>query len=162
MTSRLPNIIDKIAGFIPGYKSFAAREERRDSDKRLRVHVADTLDASKRHVDDLVLTLTDAGELSGLDKADRLKRRIGTCADLIRLAEYGASGLMDSETIEEADLERVHEHDLGLLDQARDTVGQVEALTAENFAESLAGVRSSVDDMLAAIERRAELLKETF
>jgi hypothetical protein len=162
MTPRLPNLLDKLAGFIPGYKSFSQKEARRDSDKRLRDHVADTLDANKRHVDSLVLACTDAGSLDGLDLLDRLKRRVGTCADSIRLAEYGESGFTDDVVIDEADLERVHEFDLGLLEQAKQVSSSIQDLTNDNLAEVLAGVTSSVDDLLRAIESRGELLREVF
>ena len=81
MTLRAPNLIDKIAGFVPGYRSFTQKESRRDADKRLRDHVASLLDGSKRHVDEVVLELNgveiDAVRyltaVAGLEAAGRLE-----------------------------------------------------------------------------------------
>ena len=162
MTEREPNIFDKLANLIPGYTSFKEKESRRDADKSLRDHVASRLDGTKRHIDELVLELTDEGKLDTLDHADRLKRRIGICADTIRHAQYGESGFMDDKIIGETELSRVYEHDLALLDQAKRVVKEVSRLSVDNFAESVRDVRATADDLLKAIEQRDELFQEVF
>ena len=162
MTSRAPNLIDKIAGFVPGYTSFTAKESRRDSDKRLREHVAAVLDGSKRHVDGVVLELVKAGNLDGLDEADRLKRRVGAVADSIRYAEYGESGLMSDKVFEEEDLERIYDHDLTLLEQAQGVVSSITELHADGFDDGLKGCLSAVAEFNESVRQREALLREVF
>ena len=160
MTKRDPNILEKILDYIPGYKEYSDREGRRDNDKRLRDHVADQLGASKRKFDDLVLALTKEAKLDSLDDAETIKKRIGICADTIRTAQYGASGLMDDVQIKAEDLDRVHEHDRGILDQTMRLVGTIEALTPDSFADEAADVRASVDELRSTIDQRDELFRE--
>ena len=162
MTPRAPNLIDKIAGFVPGYKSFTAKESRRDADKRLREHVAAVLDGSKRQVDDVVLELAKAGALDGLDEADRLKRRVGAVADSIRYAEYGETGFMNDKVFDEEDLERIYDHDLALLEQAQGVVSTVGELHAEGFADSLKSCLSAVAEFNESVRARDALLREVF
>lgn len=162
MTPRAPNLIDKIAGFVPGYRSFTEKESRRDADKRLRDHCAALLDGSKRHVDEVVLELTKAGRLDGLDDADRLKRRVGAVADSIRYAEYGETGFMDDRVFEEEDLERIYDHDLALLEKAQDVVGKVGELHAEGFDESLKAALAAVAEFNESVRQRESLLREVF
>lgn len=162
MTARAPNLIDKIAGLVPGYKSFTAKESRRDADKRLREHVAAVLDGSKRSVDDVVLELVKAGKLDGLDEADRLKRRLGAVADSIRFAEYGETGFMNEQVFEEEDLERIYDHDLTLLEQAQGVVTTVGELHAEGFDDGLKACLEAVAAFNESVRQREALLREVF
>jgi hypothetical protein len=162
MTSRAPNLIDKLAGLVPGYTSFSAKEARRDADKRLRDHVAAVLDGAKRHVDEVVLELTKAGRLDGLDDADRLKRRLGAVADSVRYAEHGETGFMDERVFEEEDLERIYDHDLRLLEQAGQVVTTVSELHAEGFDEGLKACLAAVGEFNESVRQRESLLREVF
>lgn len=162
MARREHGLLDKIAGLIPGYASFTAKESRRDADKALRDHVAATLDQGKKHLDDLVLQLTDEGALGELDDIDRLKRRVATCADSIRHVPYGESGLMDEVVVDEGDLQRVYEHDFGLLDQARLVAAALRDLGTDGLPEALRSTRELVDEMQAQVDKRDEILKEVF
>jgi hypothetical protein len=162
MTTRQPNLIDKLAGFIPGYRGYAERETRRAQDKRLREHLADQLDRSKRHLDRVSRELTDAGELEPLDGLDGLKRVIGTSADSIRHAQAGGSGLMDDVVVKAEDLDRVHAHDLELHGQVHALIAAVESLSAENAETEAPAVRELASGLLLAVERRDAILREVF
>ena len=162
MTPRAPNLIDKLAGFVPGYKSFSRKEARRDADKRLRDHVAALVDGSKRHVDEVVLELTKAGRLDGLDDADRLKRRLGAVADSIRHAEYGETGFMDETVFDDEDLERIYDHDLNLLERAKGVVATVGELHAEGFEEGMTACLATLAEFNESVRGREALLREVF
>ncbi len=162
MTQRTPNIIDKLASLVPGYRGYVERESRRIVDKHLRTHVADRLDASKRDLDALALRMTDAGEMSGLGDVDRLKRLIGQCADTLRHASAGESGLMDDRVIKEAELERVHQHDLDLEAQVGEAVETVSRVEIEGLRERMTEIRGLFQALLREIERRDEILREVF
>jgi hypothetical protein len=162
MTKRESNFLDTLTGLIPGYAGYADREARRSQDKRLRDHVAEQLDRCKRHLDGLIFLATQRGALEGLDEIDRLKQLVGTCADSLRHAAYGASGLMDDVVVKAADLEKVYKHDLGLNGQAEDLGTTIASLTSETFKEALPGIRQKAKDLQKAIEQRDGLLREVF
>ena len=160
MTQRQPNLIDTIAGFIPGYRGYAARETRRAQDKRLREHVAGVLDRGKRRLDQVALELVDAGRLEPLDDLDRLRRVFGRCADTLRFAEAGGSGLMDDVVVKDEDLDRVHAHDLTLLESAQALATAAEALTAATAEDGVAALRTQAEQLLRSIESRATVLAQ--
>ena len=162
MTRREPNLIDKLAGLIPGYKGYADRETRRADDRALRGHVAARLDAAKAHVDALVRQLTAKGSLGGLDELDALERLLGRCADRTRMASEGETGLMDDVVVKADDLERVHEHDMGLDAQVKEAAAAVAALTEADVPSGIDAVRRKLQDLLDALAAREDLLHEVF
>lgn len=162
MSRRKPNLIDTLAGFIPGYRGYADRDARRSADKLLRESVAAHLVRVQKDVDDLVLRRVDAGRLEGLDDLDRLKRELGSCADALRHAPAGGSGLMDDVVVTAADLDRVHHHDLDLQQAANDLGAAVSAAVATGDAEAVLKLRPRVSEMKDAIARRDDVLHQVF
>ena len=162
MSKREPGFLDTLAGLIPGYRGYAERDARRSQDKRLRDHVAEQLDRSKRALDGVIYLATQRGVLDGLDDVDRLKQTIGTCADNLRHASYGASGLMDDIVVKAPDLDRVYQHDLGLHGQAEELATLVSSLTSETYQAALADVRKKAQALQKAIAQREDLFREVF
>lgn len=162
MTRRQPNLIDRIAGFIPGYRGYADRESRRTTDKLLRDSVAARLIGIQKCVDDVVLRRVDAGQLRGLDDLDRLKRELGTCADAFRHAPVGGSGLMDDNVVKADDLDRVLQHDLSL-EQAVTTLADAFAQAAfADDAAALLALRPQVKALREAIAQRETVMNQVF
>ena len=162
MSQRQPSFLDSLAGLIPGYTGYAERDTRRSQDKRLRDHVAEELDRAKRQLDGLVGLILQRGELDGLDQVDSLKRVVGTCADSIRHASYGESGLMDDVVVKAADLERVFQNDLGLHAQAEALTTIISSLTSATYLSGLPDARQMARDLEKAIQQREDLLREVF
>lgn len=162
MSQRQPNFLDTLAGLIPGYTGYAERETRRSQDKRLRDHVAQELDRSNRFLDSLIGLVLERGDLEGLDQVDSLKRVVGTCADSLRNASYGESGLMDDIVVKTADLERVLQNDHGLHAQAEELSVAISALTSATYLSGLPDVRQMAKGLEKAIQQREDLLREVF
>ena len=161
MARREPNLIDKIAGLIPGYRGYADRESRRIADKLLREGAAAQLLRMQKDVDDAMLRAVDAGKLQGLDELDRLKRELGACADAFRHAPAGGSGLMDDIVVTASDLDRVHRHDLDLLQQAHE-LGAAMAEAAGRGTPAILEMRARVTRLRDEIARREDVLHQVF
>ena len=110
------NFLEKLADKIPGLAGYRAREDRRETDKRLREYVATRLDTVKAQVDAAKLDLTNRGNLAALNPVGQLHRRLQRLTDTIRFASYGFSGLFDQMKIREAELDRIYAHDLKMLE----------------------------------------------
>lgn len=162
MKRRNEDLFDKLTNLIPGYSGFKDKDSRRTADQALRRYLATRIDRLKRTVDDVVAARTNAGKLDGLAELDRLKQRLGTCADTIRHAPYGESGLRDDWVIDAATLDRVHEHDMALdarVDEVETAIGQL-ARDDDEGGDALAEARSAVDQLRADIEARERILSE--
>ncbi|MEM7244742.1 MAG: hypothetical protein AAF533_05330 [Acidobacteriota bacterium] len=162
MTERAENIIDRLANLLPGYQSFKDKEARRDTDARVRERVATVLDDNKVKLDEMIRAMTDEGRLDVISGLDRLKRQVGSCADGIRHVAHGDSGLMDDRVIGELELDRIHDHDLGLLEQAQQLTTAFADLDAAGTPDALPELTKTVESMRQAIDRREQLLQEVF
>lgn len=139
------NFLEKLADMIPGLSGYRARDDRRETDKRLREHLASRIDRARAGVDGIKLTLTNSGELAALNEVGLLERQLQQLADAIRFATYGYSGAFDQLKMKEDELDAIYNHDLKL-------VGAVEALEAAVKAgdvPSAKAARAVADDLFA-------------
>jgi hypothetical protein len=110
------NFLEKLADKIPGLSGYRARDDRRETDKRLREYIATRLDGVKGKVDAVKLELTNKGNLAALNDIGQLHRRLQKVADTIRFASYGFSGLFDQVKIREGELDKIYNHDLKMVE----------------------------------------------
>lgn len=162
MTLREPNVLDKLGSLIPGYLGHADRELRRTSDQRLRHALAQVLDECKSALYPVIDQLVSAGRLDAIGQVHGLQRQLGTCADTIRYAQAGGSGLMDATKVGAAELDRAHAHDLELHERATSLAAAVRAVTLATLEPSLAAARARADELLSAIRQRDAIFQEVF
>lgn len=125
------NFLEKLADKIPGLSGYRAKEDRRETDKRLREYVGTRLDGVKAKVDDVKLEMTNQGNLAGLGPIGQFHRRLQRLTETIRFASYGYSGLFDQMKIREAELDKIYAHDLKMLEVVDLLEGAVTTLGAD-------------------------------
>jgi hypothetical protein len=109
------DVLERLANKIPGFKGYRERELRRDADQLTREHLAGLLEACKKPLNELSVTISRSGDLSGINDLETARKRLDKVAARIRYADRGYSGFFDALKVEEATLARVYEFDLGLL-----------------------------------------------
>ena len=120
--------LETLVGWIPGFHGYLEKEYRRDSDSLQRTWLADHLQRSKRAIDALSLRLADAGKLPLLPQCDRLRAKIDELIARIRGAWEGYTGVFDLVKVDQALLDRVYDHDVGLMHAVEDFVASIERL----------------------------------
>lgn len=145
------NIFEKIAAFIPGYKGYSEREGRRDTDKILRVAIADYLERIKTTIDSVILYCMDKKELESVKELDRIKKNLGKAANQIRYAPHGESGFFDVVQVKEEDLDRLYQYDLKIKDETQQLDVLVKSL---DQAQDLKGISSEFLHLLDALSDR--------
>ena len=124
------NLLERLMDKIPGYKGFQDRELRRDVDKLQREHLAKQLGRIKGALRESARRYTDAGQLAALGAFDRIDRVLDGVSQSVRFADYGATGLFDAVKVYDAELEKLYEHDLAVLDDiAAQVAGGAEHIT---------------------------------
>jgi hypothetical protein len=122
------NFLERLGEKIPGYRGFQDRELRRDVDRRLREHLASELGRLKAMLRDRARAFTDAGKIGALNGFDRLDRQIDGLSQAIRFSDYGASGLFDAVKIRDAELQRLYEFDLSVVNDLAQLEGEIAGL----------------------------------
>lgn len=147
------NILERLGEKIPGFRGFQDRELRRDVDKLQREHIAGEIGRVKAALRDRARSYTDAGQIAVLGPFDRLDRRLDGLSQSVRFADYGASGLFDAVKIGEAELARLYEFDLSLLDDVAALKTDVAGIPSPGQADAAAAL-GQVEQRVRAVEEK--------
>lgn len=124
------NVLERLGEKIPGYRGFQDRELRRDVDRLLREHLASEVGRLKAALRDRARGYTDAGKIGALTGFDRLDRQLDGLSQAVRFSDYGATGLFDPVKIGEAELQRLYDFDLSLVDDLAQLEAGIAAVPA--------------------------------
>ena len=122
------NWLERLGEKIPGFRGFQDRELRRDVDKMQREYLSEQVTTLKRQARQLAQVYTDAARLGELDRMERLDRRLEGLSQSIRFSDYGATGLFDVEKIGEAELDKIYQLDLSVVEDVEALAQAVAAL----------------------------------
>lgn len=128
------NKFEKLVARIPGYAGYKQKEQRREADKLLRLHVAQAYQEQLARLNELQYTLTTRGQLSAVSALDRAASKLQRLIDRIKTASYGYAGLFDAVKVDEAALDKLYDFDQAMLDG----VAAIAALLGQ-LAEGVAG-----------------------
>ncbi len=134
------NLLERITAKIPGFSGFQDRELRRDVDKLEREHLSAEVGRLKGALRDRARAYTDAGRIGSLQGFDRLDRQLDGLSQAIRFSDYGASGLFDPVKIGDAELARLYEFDLGLLQDLSDLESAIATVPAPGATDPAAAL----------------------
>jgi len=145
------NVLERLGDKIPGFRGFQNRELRRDVDKLQREHIAGEIGRLKTTLRDRARAYTDAGQIALLGPFDRLDRQLDGLSQTVRFADYGATGLFDAVKIGEAELQKLYDFDLSLLDDLAALRTEVAGIPAPGAADAAAAL-DQVQQHVRAVE----------
>ena len=154
--------ITKIISKVPGFAGYIERETRRNSDKLLRVTVADRFEEQWKRISSIQKDLISQGGIEHVSSLEAAALKLRQFIDRVRTASYGYAGFFDPIKVNEEELARIYEHDLALLDSVdtvSNAVSNVEAsLGTEGFPASVRHLTSVSQDCVDAFNRRNEAM----
>lgn len=160
------NWLEKLGDKIPGYGGYAARERRREIDKLHREHLADRLRAAKQPLSDAVRELTSGGRLMEIGPLDRAQKKLDQAENRVRFASYGYGGFFDVVKVEEAQLDRLYQFDLALVERVeaieqhgRELGGK--ATTAEGLKQAATELERAIDELNRAFDERQRVISDS-
>lgn len=154
-----PNFVEKILGWIPGYKGYADKELRRDSDRLLREALVRSLEPARTSVDAAIAECSRSMAFTHLEGLEALRRRIATLSDRLKLAPGGYSGFFDTVKIKEAQLDAIAAHDAGFRELTNRVASACAALETPD-RDRIRRANSELDALDAGLRRREDLLKD--
>jgi len=130
------NVLERLVDKIPGFRGFQDRELRRDVDKMQREHLAADLGRIKNDLRERARGYTDAGKIAALGGFDRLDRQIDGLSQAIRFSDYGASGFFDPVKIGDAELQRLYQFDLSVIEDLNGLEQEIATIPAPGADDS--------------------------
>jgi hypothetical protein len=145
--SKFENLVAK----IPGYAGYKQKEQRREADKLLRLHVARQYEEQLRRLTEVQYALTASGRLASIVTLERAVMKLQLLIDRIKTASYGYAGLFDAIKVDEGVLDRMYEFDLAMLEGVNELATLLDRLSTA--AETEATTAAEANDLVATLER---------
>jgi len=141
---------EKLVSRIPGYAGYKQKEQRREADRLLRLHVARQYEEQLKRLGDIQYTMTTTGRLASIVTLERAVTKLQLFIDRLKTASQGYAGLFDAIKVNEATLDKLYEFDRALLDG----VGRVAALLDKlaEAAQAEAPTAAEANDLIAELE----------
>jgi len=155
--------LKQLASTIPGFGGYLQKEDRRDADKLLRLHLARQLDEQRSRLNDLSLQLISSGNLKAVGELGQVMLRLQTLIDRIKTATYGHAGFFDAVRIQEVHLDALYTYDNSMLQGVPLLSNAISSLNSavaskEGIEAAISGVLSAVDQLSTAWNQRQEVI----
>jgi hypothetical protein len=153
-------LLEKIMGYIPGYRGYKEKELRRESDRLVRMDVVGRLKAAKTAFRRTFASPSAVQKLSGDDayRFDTVNSRLDRVTQRIDRAVAGYAGMFDAIKVKEDKLDGVIQHDLSLIEKAEAVKADVEK--ANSIEPGTEAWRTTIDAVIAKIEELDRLVDE--
>lgn len=141
------DFIQKIMSYVPGFKGYIERTQRRAADKLLRDQVALKYRELATRISGMKKDFVDAGQFDLLEEVDSIQLKLVTFSDRIKNASYGYSGVFDTVKINEKELEKLYAFDLTFFEIASQISSGLDNVAAGIGADGLKAALRSVDGL---------------
>ena len=159
-------LLERIMGYIPGYRGYKEKELRRESDRLVRMEVVNRLKTAKTTFRRSFTTPSAVQKLSG-DNAytfDALNSRLDRVTQRIDRAVAGYAGMFNAVKVKEDKLDSVIQHDLSLIEKADSIKADVERVVAidpgtDEWRTAMDALTSKVEALDKLVDERSNLLR---
>ncbi|MDH7476842.1 MAG: hypothetical protein QHH17_00465 [Candidatus Bathyarchaeota archaeon] len=160
------SLLERIMGYIPGYRGYKEKELRRESDRLVRMEVVNRLKAAKTAFRRKFANPALIQKLSSEDtfRFDTLTARIDRVTQRIDRAVAGYAGMFDAIKVKEDKLDTVLEYDVSLIEKAEAIKANVEKVTElepgkEEWRTTMDELISKVEELDGLVDKRSEILR---
>lgn len=148
---------ERLSRMIPGMKGYQDKEALRDTDKAVRLKLAEMLGQAKTKLDALKRDLVDARKLMDLETIDRAQRKLQRVQETIRYDSYGYAGYFDRVKIREPELEQMYQFDLDLFDDVEKLIKLAEeARGAPDIKSAIRNFENALDEFETLLKKRRD------
>lgn len=160
------SLLEKIMGYVPGYRGYKEKELRRESDRLVRMEVVNRLKAAKTAFRRTFANPSMVQKLSGDDtyRFEAFNARIDRITQRIDRAVAGYAGMFDAIKVKENKLDAVIQHDLSLIERAEAVKADVEKTVAiepgtEEWRTAMDALVSKIEELDSLVNERSDLLR---
>jgi uncharacterized membrane-anchored protein YjiN (DUF445 family) len=160
------SLLEKIMGYIPGYRGYKEKELRRESDRLVRMEVVNRLKAAKTAFRRTFANPSAVQKLSGDDtyRFDAFNSRLDRVTQRIDRAVAGYAGMFDAIKVKENKLDSVIQHDLSLIERAESIKADVEKTVSiepgtDEWRTAMDALVSKIEELDSLVNDRSNLLR---
>ena len=117
MTTRKTSILDKIGSLIPNYIGYAERDEKRNSDKKLREHLASLIQNAENKIISHQKELITKLRIDVCTEWEITRKSLNTVKSKIKNTSYGESSFFSENQLKELELDEIYSFDLEIAER---------------------------------------------
>jgi hypothetical protein len=154
---RRRNLFDKIGSYIRGYEGYVIREEKRNTDYKLREQLSKKIINTEKLIIAHQQQLISKNDIQTCQEWEIVRKALNTLTANIKLAPYGESSFFAENQLKENELEEIYNMDL----QIAERIDLLCTLVTKHMNEVLtpAGIIQNIREVDAVIDKRAQFLK---
>lgn len=154
------DFVKKLGSYIPGFKGYIERQNRRAADKLLRETVADRFEDLWKRTSALQTDLISQGGIAYIDDMERAAIQLRTFVDKIRTATYGYSGFFDAVKINEEELAKLYTFDHAFFDMAEQISRALDNL--ETTLNEEAGLPAAIRNLITLARQATDTFNRRY
>lgn len=137
MTQRRTNFFEKIGNLIRGYKGYSLRDEKRNTDKKLRDQLSGIIQQSEKKVITHQQQLLKTGEIQLCQEWEIARKSLNTIFSKIKNATYAESSFFSDQQLKETELDEIYKIDLEMSERVNLILKTIEADINETMSAGL-------------------------
>ena len=158
MTTRRTNLFERIGNMIRGYKGYSLRDEKRNTDKKLRDELSGIIQLSEKTVITHQQQLLKTGEMQLCQEWEIARKALNTIFSKIKNASYGESSFFSDQQLKETELDEIYNIDLEMSERVHLILKTVEAEINETM--SAAFVNQQVREIDSILIKRTNFINQ--
>jgi hypothetical protein len=155
--------ITNILSSIPGYDGYRDKENRRETDKRVRDRISAQLGDLARTIEQVATDLANKRDIQAVGPVDSAAKAVRHLQNLVSTATYGYGGLYSDRNVDEVALEQLNQFDADLLTRVETLAPEVEQLRAAadpaGREAALGAISTAVSDLQIRFETRSNIVE---
>jgi hypothetical protein len=153
---RTRNLFDKIGRLIPGYIGYTTREEKRNTDKKLRNILSGKIANSEKEVISHQQHLISKKELKSCEEWELVRKSLNTLQSKIKFAPYGESSFFSENQLKEIELDQIHEIDIAISESIEQLCSTIEN---QFYSSSSPEVNLLIKNIEKRIQERSQYIQ---
>ncbi len=158
MTQRRINFFERIGNHIRGYKGYATREEKRNTDKKMRDGLAEKIRQSEIAIINHQEQLLKTGEMQRCQEWEIARKALNTVYSQIKNAVYGESSFFSDQQLKEDELEEIYSLDLSMTEHVVLIAKTVEVDINEQMSAGF--ITQQVKGIVQIINKRTSFINQ--
>lgn len=151
------NIFDKIGSWIPGYKGYVVRGEKRNTDQKLREQLSRQIFNAEGLVINKQQQLIRQNAIHLSQEWEMVRKALNTLLSNVRFASYGESSFFAENQLKEKELDEIYTMDL----QIAERIDLLCTIVTKHINDVLspAAIIQNIREIDALIDKRANFIK---
>lgn len=151
------NLFDKISSWIPGYKGYVVRGEKRNTDQKLREQLSRQIINAEGLIINKQQQLIRQNAIHPSQEWEMIRKALNTLSSNIRFAPYGESSFFSENQLKEKELDEINNMDL----QIAERIDFLCTIVTKHINEVLspAAIIQNIREIDVLIDQRAHFIK---